>query len=140
MNMPNSTNDTIVVGVDTSPESIAALHWAAQLASRTGVQLLVVHAEGLLEEGAFVPRVDVAGLVSQALSGAAPLAALTSLVEPGSPCETLMRVARRTGSRHIVVGHRGVGDTGSDIGSTALSLVSRSTVPVTVVRSLNPTS
>jgi nucleotide-binding universal stress UspA family protein len=136
--VPDPTNDTIVVGVDTSPESIAALHWAAQLAARTGVHLLAVHAEGLLEEGAYVPRVDVAGLVAEVLSGTAPLAALTSLVEPGSPCEALMRVARRTGARHIVVGHRGAGDTGSDIGSTALLLVSRSTVPVTVVRSLDP--
>jgi nucleotide-binding universal stress UspA family protein len=41
----------IVVGVDTSPESIAALQWAADLASRTGSPLLAVHAEGLLEEG-----------------------------------------------------------------------------------------
>ncbi|MDP9464286.1 MAG: universal stress protein [Actinomycetota bacterium] len=138
--IPDPTNDTIVVGVDTSPESIAALHWAAQLAARTGVHLLAVHAEGLLEEGAYVPRVDVAGLVAEVLSGTAQLATLTSLVEPGSPCEALMRVARRTGARHIVVGHRGAGDTGADIGSTALLLVSRSTVPVTVVRSLDPTS
>jgi nucleotide-binding universal stress UspA family protein len=130
---PDSRRDMIVVGVDTSPESIAALHWAAELAVRTGAPLLAVHAEGLLEEGSYVPHVDVSQLIAQELSGAA--AALTSLVEPGPPCETLMRVARRTGARHIVVGHRGVGDTGSDVGSTALQLVSRSTVPVTVVRS-----
>jgi nucleotide-binding universal stress UspA family protein len=132
-------NETIVVGVDTSPESIAALHWAAQLASRTGVALLAVHAEGLLEEGAFVPRVDVAELVSQELARSGHWAAVTSLVEPGPPADTLMRVARRIGSRHIVVGHRGVGATGSDVGSTAMSVVSRSTVPVTVVRSPDDT-
>jgi nucleotide-binding universal stress UspA family protein len=125
----------IVVGVDTSAESIAALHWAAGLAARTGVELLAVHAEGLLEEGAYVPRVDVADLIARTLSGQELGAAVTSLVEPGPPCETLLRVAERTGSRHIVVGHRGVGGTGSDIGSTALALVSRATVPVTVVRS-----
>lgn len=127
--------DTIVVGVDTSPESIAALHWAARLAARTGVQLLAVHAEGLLEEGAYVPRVDVVDLIAHTLSGQEIEASVTSLVEPGSPTETLMRVAERTGATHIVVGHRGVGATGSDIGSTAMSLVSRATVPVTVVRS-----
>lgn len=128
-------SETIVVGVDTSPESIAALHWAAQLAAHTGAQLLAVHAEGLLEEGAYVPRVDVVDLIAHTLSGKEIQAGVTSLVEPGSPIETLMRVAERTGSRHIVVGHRGAGGTGSDIGSTALSLVSRATVPVTVVRS-----
>ena len=132
-NVPDSPSNMIVVGVDTSPESIAALHWAAELAARTGAPLLAVHAEGLLEEGSYVPHVNVSELISQALSGTT--AVLTSLVEPGAPCETLMRVARRTGARHIVVGHRGAGDTGSDVGSTALQLVSRSMVPVTVVRS-----
>ncbi len=127
--------DTIVVGVDTSPESIAALHWAARLAAHTGAQLLAVHAEGLLEEGAYVPRVDVVDLIDRTLSGQELGVGVTSLVEPGSPIETLMRVAERTGSNHVVVGHRGVGATGSDIGSTALSLVSRATVTVTVVRS-----
>ena len=132
--VPGSTNDTIVVGVDTSAESIAALRWAGRLASRTGVGLLAVHAEGLLEEGAYVPRVDVADLISRTLSGIDFAVAVTSLVEPGHPTETLMRVAERTGARHIVVGHRGVGGTGSDIGSTAMSLVSRAAVAVTVVR------
>jgi nucleotide-binding universal stress UspA family protein len=126
---------TIIVGVDTSPESIAALHWAADLASRTGVALLAVHAEGLLEEGAYVPRVDVADLIAHTLSSTDSPASLTSLVEPGAPGDALMRVAKRIGAHHIVVGHRGTGGTGEDIGSTALSLVSRSTVPVTVVRS-----
>ena len=128
-------NQTIVVGVDTSAESIAALRWAARLASNTGVPLLAVHAEGLLEEGAFVPRVDVAGLIARTLSDLDCAGGLTSLVEPGHPCDTLLRVAERTGAQHIVVGHRGVGDTGSDIGSTALQLVSRAPVSVTVVRS-----
>ena len=132
------TTSPIVVGVDTSPESIAALRWAADLASRVGAPLLAVHAEGLLEEGAFTPRVDVVDLISHTLSGAATPAELTSVVEPGAPTETLMRIARRTGSRHIVVGHRGTGATGEELGSTAQSLVRRATVPVTVVRSDDP--
>jgi nucleotide-binding universal stress UspA family protein len=133
-NVAHSPNETIVVGVDTSAESIAALHWAARLAARTGASLLAVHAEGLLEEGAYVPRVDVVELIARTLSGQELQAGVTTLVEPGPPTETLMRVAERTGSRHIVVGHRGVGGTGSDLGSTALSLVGRAMVPVTVVR------
>ena len=133
---PKVNKDTIVVGVDTSAESIAALKWAAQLAARTGVHLVAVHAEGMLEEGDFVPRVDVGSVVASALSGTASLTHLEAVIEPGPPCDTLMRVAKRTGSRHIVVGHRGVGDTQSDVGSTALLLVSRSTVPVTVVRAV----
>ena len=130
----NESNSTIVVGVDTSDESIAALHWAADLAVHTGAPLLAVHAEGLLEEGAFVPRVNVAELIAHTLSGAAIPVDVTSLVEPGTPSDTLIRVAQRAGSNHIVVGHRGTGDTGADLGSTAMALVSRATVPVTVVR------
>lgn len=126
----------IIVGVDTSPESIAAVQWAARLATCTGAELLVVHAEGLLEEGSFVPHVDVNHVVADALHDVAPPAVVTAMVEPGPPAETLIRVAHRTGAGHIVVGHRGTGGTGSDIGSTALSLVSRSTIPVTVVRYL----
>jgi nucleotide-binding universal stress UspA family protein len=132
--MPNFHQGTIVVGVDTSAESIAALKWAAQLAARTGARLVAVHAEGMLEEGDFVPRVDVGAVVASALSGTGSLSHLEAVIEPGPPCDTLMRVAKRTGSRHIVVGHRGVGDTQADVGSTALLLVSRSAVPVTVVR------
>ncbi|HEY7628400.1 MAG TPA: universal stress protein [Ilumatobacteraceae bacterium] len=129
-----SAHETIIVGVDTSEESIVALRWAARLASHTGAKLLAVHAEGLLEEGAFVPRVDVADVVSTTLAGEPLLASTSSLVEPGHPADTLLRVAQRTKARHIVVGHRGVGATQSDIGSTALALVNRSTIPVTVVR------
>jgi nucleotide-binding universal stress UspA family protein len=138
--LPNSTNDSIIVGVDTSPESIAALRWAAALAAERGVALLAVHAEGLLEEGSYVPHVNVTELIERTLAGIAPSLTITSLVEPGPPTDTLLRVAHRTGAGHIVVGHRGVGDTGSDIGSTALALVSRASVPVTVVRSDQPAS
>ncbi len=138
--VPHSPKDSIIVGVDTSPESIAALKWAAGLAAQRGVPLLAVHAEGLLEEGSFVPHVDVVDLVTRTLAAVIPAPAVTSLIEPGSPTDTLLRVAHRTGAGHIVVGHRGAGDTGSDIGSTALALVSRSSVPVTVVRSDQPAS
>jgi nucleotide-binding universal stress UspA family protein len=130
----------IVVGVDTSPESIAALRWAAELAARTSTDVVAVHAEGLLEEGSFVPHVDVDDLVARTLSSAEGSATVTSLIEPGSPSDTLLRVADRVGAGHIVVGHRGVGATGSDIGSTALAVVTRSAIPVTVVRSSDTTS
>ena len=133
--MPEPSPDCIVVGVDTSAESVAALRWAGRLASRTGASLLAVHAEGLLEEGAYVPRVDVTELVGTMLSHDHLDVSVTSLVEPGHPTDTLLRVAERTGATHIVVGHRGVGATASDIGSTAMSLVTRAAVPVTVVRS-----
>jgi nucleotide-binding universal stress UspA family protein len=129
-----SAHEIIVVGVDTSEESIVALRWAARLASHTGAKLLAVHAEGLLEEGAYVPRVDVAELVAKTLAGEPLLASTSSLIEPGHPADTLLRIAQRTAARHIVVGHRGIGATQSDIGSTAMALVSRSALPVTVVR------
>ena len=125
----------IVVGVDSSPESIAALRWAAALATLTHATVLAVHAEGLLEEGSFVPHVDVADLIAQALNDSEGAVTVTPMTEPGSPSDTLLRVADRTGAGLVVVGHRGIGATGSDLGSTALAVVSRSTIPVTVVRS-----
>ena len=108
--------------------------------SASSAELVAVHAEGLLEEGSFVPHVDVSSLVAHTLRTVESPATVTSLTEPGSPCDTLLRVADRLGAGLIVVGHRGVGATGSDIGSTALALVSRSSIPVTVVRSTDPTS
>lgn len=132
----DSVGETIVVGVDASPESMAALLWAFRLSSSNDAKVLAVHAEGLLEEGAYVPRVDVEALIAGTLAGLDFGGSVTSLVEPGHPTETLLRVAERTRAGHIVVGHRGVGDTGADIGSTALMLVSRAAVPVTVVRSV----
>ena len=130
--------NSIVVGVDTSSESIAALRWAAELATSTHAHLYAVHAEGLLEEGSYVPHVDVGNVVARSLSSADPSITVTSLTEPGSPSDTILRVADRVGATLIVVGHRGIGATGSDIGSTALAVVSRSGIPVTVVRGTDP--
>ena len=127
-------SSSIVVGVDTSSESLAALRWAAELATVTKAHLYAVHAEGLLEEGSYVPHVDVADVVASTLTSAERSVTVTSLTEPGAPSDTLLRVAERIGADLIVVGHRGIGATGSDIGSTALAVVSRSAIPVTVVR------
>ena len=65
---------------------------------------------------------------------------MTALTEPGAPSDTLLRIADRVGATLIVVGHRGIGATGADIGSTALAVVSRSVLPVTVVRSTDAPS
>jgi nucleotide-binding universal stress UspA family protein len=40
---------TIAAGNDGSPDSEAAVRWAAELAVSVGTQLVVVHAIGLLE-------------------------------------------------------------------------------------------
>ena len=134
------SENSIVVGVDTSPESIAALQWAAGLATATSAHLYAVHAEGLLEEGSYVPHVDVGDLIARTLSSTEKSVAVTALTEPGAPSDTLLRIADRVGAGLIVVGHRGIGATGADIGSTALAVVSRSALPVTVVRSTDAAS
>jgi len=134
------SENSIVVGVDTSPESIAALRWAAGLATATNAHLYAVHAEGLLEEGSYVPHVDVGDLIARTISSTEQSVAVTALTEPGAPSDTLLRIADRVGAGLIVVGHRGIGATGADIGSTALAVVSRSALPVTVVRSTDAAS
>ena len=64
-----TANATCVVGVDTSAESLAALHWALRLARGLGMRLVAVHAVGLLEEGGYRPRPDLARIVDEAREG-----------------------------------------------------------------------
>ena len=61
----------VVVGVDTSAESIAALDWALRAAAAFEGSVIVVHAVGLLEEGGYRPRPDVVAIVDDACSRAA---------------------------------------------------------------------
>ena len=56
----------LVVGVDASPESLAALDLALALADRLDARLVVVHAVGLLEEGGYRARPDLAEIVEDA--------------------------------------------------------------------------
>ncbi len=101
----------VVVGVDTSAESVAALEWALRTADAFEGSVIVVHAVGLLEEGGYRQRPDVQAIVDDAcavLTGRRP--ATTVVFEDGPAADVVIRVAEREHAGLIVVGRRGLGE------------------------------
>jgi nucleotide-binding universal stress UspA family protein len=119
----------IVVGIDTSLESLAAMEWALQLAEATGSAVIAVHAVGLLEAGGYREPPDLDAVVAPARARAT----VRSVAEPGSPAEALLRVAEREAADLVVVGSRGLGGTARQLGSTSDAVVREATLPVVVV-------
>ncbi|WP_116997431.1 universal stress protein [Desertimonas flava] len=135
MKSPSTWPATIVVGVDLSPESRAALEHAAVLGARTGATVVTVHAVGLLEASGARPHVDVAALVADVAAalgenagGLAP-----PVIEDGPAADVVVRVADRLEADLIVVGRRGLDDATAPLGSTSTKLVERARHPVLVV-------
>jgi nucleotide-binding universal stress UspA family protein len=139
----------ILVGIDGSPESIAAAQWAAELAERLDATVVAVHVLGLLEHldadhnpvqvQGNRPRIEA--LFTEVWSR--PLASRrvsyrTELVY-GSPLDALLRTAKRVGADLLVVGARGTGSaSGPALGSTSSQLVREADRPVVVVPTRRP--
>jgi nucleotide-binding universal stress UspA family protein len=125
----------VLVGVDSSAESLAALDLALQLAAPLGARVIALHAIGLLEEGGYQPPPDLDAIVQVArdTTGSPATLVIERLAEDGVPTDVLLRVAEREGADLIVVGSRGLGGALHELGSTSGALVSASTVPVLVV-------
>jgi len=119
----------IVVGIDTSLESLSALEWAVGLAEATGAAVVAVHAVGLLEAGGYREPPDLDALVAPARARAT----VRSIAEPGPPGEALLRVAEREAADLVVVGSRGLGGTARQLGSTSDAVVREASLPVVVV-------
>lgn len=129
----------IVVGLDGSPGSIAAVTWAAALAERVAG---TVHAVYAWQAG--VSLIDSAGpnTTQQALEACrawvAPFAGsavtIDAIVEEGLPARVVSEVVRRSGAGVLVVGTRGAGGFGGlRLGSVALRLLQNAIVPIVVV-------
>jgi nucleotide-binding universal stress UspA family protein len=125
----------LIVGIDTSPESLAALDRALELADALDARLVAVHAVGLLEEGGYRPHPDLTAILEDARGrvGASNAVNVTCLAEDGVPQDVVLRVAERERADVIVVGSRGLGGALRQLGSTSEAVVARSTVPVLVV-------
>jgi nucleotide-binding universal stress UspA family protein len=124
----------LVSGVDASPESLAALELALELADRLGARLVVVHAVGLLEEGGYRPRPDLGAIVADARQRVGAGGAVVDPVyEDGPPPDVLLRVAEREAAELLVVGSRGVSGARRQLGSTSEAVVMSSRIPVLVV-------
>jgi nucleotide-binding universal stress UspA family protein len=143
---PVARPQRIVVGVDGSDESVAALHWAAEEARWRGAQLEVVHAWSW-DHAAPIPMVgpgpgevrrEAEETLQMALQDARlhGVAASGRVVE-GHPSAALQRLA--AGADLLVVGSRGRGTiTSALLGSVSTHCVHHAPCPVVVVPSAHP--
>jgi nucleotide-binding universal stress UspA family protein len=142
--------NTIVVGVDGSDDSLAALAAAAELGEEAGAALVVVHVrhEGWVTASATVIEPDAQRAMRDTLDAverttrqraAAVLAGRRVHwrfdVALGDPATELVAAAHDHGAAAIVVGGRGHGFvSGLIVGSVAQKLVRHSLVSVLVIR------
>jgi nucleotide-binding universal stress UspA family protein len=138
----------LLVGVDGSAASSAAMAWAAELAHELSSRVTVVHAAGLVERA----RADAADertfedeLRHQLLHNTCgPLRHRGVLhevvVRPGPPAQILLELARE-GADLVVVGRRGMATPGAmQLGSTSHQLLNESPVPVVVIGAASSSS
>ncbi|UZN04620.1 universal stress protein [Cellulomonas sp. S1-8] len=133
----------VVVGYDGSPESVAAVRWAAGAARRRGMPLQVVHVWGLAGHldtpplratSAYVRAgaQEVAEEGAQIARAAAPDIEVTGVLDDGPPARAL--VDRAAHAALIVLGRHGAARlSGVLLGSVALGTLQHAPCPVVVV-------
>jgi len=146
--LPVAPGGTVLVGVDDSPESEAAVRWALRYAAATKANIAVVHAWHLTYEYAWisnepspddpvvVARQEVAAMVANARSDTgidADAVATTITIPAGRPVPTLLDAAKEADL--VVLGRRGRGGfTGLLLGSVSAQVVAHAPCTVVVVR------
>lgn len=148
--MPSNEDHTarVVVGVDGSDQSRAALEWAAAEAARRGATLWVVHALGMplivsshAGPTRFAPTEEISGQADDVLTGAERYvhrAQPSVLVETRSALEEAPLALLRNSRAHdlLVVGTRGLGAFASVfVGSVSVRVAAQAPCPVVVVPS-----
>jgi len=128
----------VVVGVDGSPESLAAAEWAGAEAELRGVPLSLVHGQGHVPHS---PRYtgrhpaspeESLRAARERVGASSPSVEVTEEAASGAPPAVLLETAREADM--VVVGSRGLGAlTGFVLGSVGLSVISHATGPVVVV-------
>jgi len=134
----------IVVGVDGSADSAAAVRFAAGVAAALGAEVVSVHALGLLDQlepgGPKVPtqphREEIAAKVEGEWS--APLAeagvAHRAVLHDGNPVDVVLQVVEEVGADLVVLGSRGIGGSPVQLlGSTSTQVAQQAPCPVTIV-------
>lgn len=135
---------TIVVGVDGSADSDAAVRFAGGLAAALGAEVVAVHALGLLDrlepDGPRVPTQSHRDEIAAKVSGewTAPLRAdgvsHRAVLHDGNPVDVVLQVVDEVGADLVVLGSRGTG--GSPVkllGSTSSQVAQLAPCPVTIV-------
>lgn len=143
-----SNDGPVVVGVDGSPVSEAAIAFAFEEAAALGADLVAVHAwrdsplADVWEKGYASLYLDTASaeaeeLLAQRLAGwqeKYPTVHVTRMAPRGRASKVLMEHAE--GARLLVIGSRGRGGvTGLTLGSTSQALIHHAPCPVAVLRS-----
>lgn len=137
--------DRIVVAVDGSENSLAALRWAADLGEQSGAEVIAVHALGLLErfdtderEPSQPHREEIQHrfetMWCEPLDR--PEVRCRRLMRDGNPVSVILSVAEEEDADLLVVGSRGLGGYPELLlGSTSTQVAQRSSRPVTIVPS-----
>lgn len=132
----------VLVGVDGSPGSAGAAHWAAAEAWRRGAPLRLVHAWPWLTDGssAFVGTDEIPAAAQRMLAGTAeevrklhPDLAVHTDVVLDAAVDGLVAAAEE--AQLVVLGSRGLGGfAGLLVGSVGLATAARANAPVVLVR------
>jgi len=135
--------DRILVGVDGSDNSVAAVEWAAGLAQITGADVVAVHALGLLEpmgSGDPVPSFPHRDEIRARFEDVwcAPLDAQgvrsRRILHDGSAVSVVLDTAREVDADVIVLGSRGLGGYPELLlGSTSTQVAQAADRPVMIV-------
>lgn len=134
----------ILVGVDGSPDAVAALAWATSLGVALDAEVIAVHAVGLLEHlssdgepvAAAPHREELERVFRDDWTAALDADGVRGrrLLRDGPPAMVLLRVADEEDVDLIVVGSRGVGGFPElQLGSTSTQVVQHARVPVMVL-------
>ena len=140
------SGQVVVVGVDGSDPSVAALSWASRYGAATGATVRAVRVWHYPTSAGLPPgktpqpvEGEVEGWIRDELSDAVakasldPSAQIESKIVYGHPAEALIDESR--GQSLLVVGHRGHGGFAEVVtGSIAIHCVNHATVPVVVIR------
>jgi nucleotide-binding universal stress UspA family protein len=147
MTSDSGTGQYVVVGVDGSPESVAALNWAGAYAAATGATVRAIRAWHFPNVIGFPPEEKAPAAVTeqikeqqqQELNEAVakarldPSAQVETGIVYGHPAEALIDESSRASL--LVVGHRGHGGFQAMLtGSISIHCVNHANCPVVVVR------
>lgn len=139
---PSPTPGRVVVGVDGSSSSLAALRWAARVGSTLGLEIDATTSWEYPASYAMVgavgdwnPQADAHTLVDRALAeafGGTRPAGLRTLVRSGRPAPVLLEASHH--AELLVVGSRGHGGfAGLLLGSVSAQCAAHARCPVVVV-------
>jgi nucleotide-binding universal stress UspA family protein len=136
---------SILCPVDFSPNSRAALRYAAMLARLSDAHLLVLYVDDPLLAAVMAARTagstmvaatetELQRFVTGALRGTTPAPAYTVMTQAGTPAREIVKVAERHGCDLIVIGYRGAGRTSRLLfGSTTEGVMRTTAVPVVAI-------